>query len=326
MVVKVEKKIDFEGEATAELLGLPANTTTEPLKFTKDSTELVFKDQDRRQTARPACTRRWSAGRWCQDGEPVTHTLGTGELRIDEPLPPKPARRNPQPQSRPSKPPQRPISFQLDVMPVFMRPAATRAAATARPAARTASAVAVRLRSARRLLPHHARNRHGRRINLALPGESLLIEKSIGAVPHTGGKRFDADSEYYQTRCCAGSKPGAPLGPGEPPHVVDAWISIRPRPCSKAKGRRSSSSPAPATADGTDRDVTDLAVFMTSNDNSAPVNPDGLVTAAARGEAFVMARFETHTVGSQVLVLPKDLQYTPPADHRQLHRRWSAPS
>ena len=44
MAIKVEKKIDFEGEATAELLGLPANTSTkpEPLKFTKDSTELVF--------------------------------------------------------------------------------------------------------------------------------------------------------------------------------------------------------------------------------------------------------------------------------------------
>ena len=36
-----------------------------------------------------------------------------------------------------------------------------------------------------------------------------------------------------------------------------------------------------------------------------------MVTAAARGEAFVMARFDTHTVGSQVLVLPKDLEYTP---------------
>ena len=41
---------------------------------------------------------------------------------------------------------------------------------------------------------------------------------------------------------------------------------------------------------------------------------DGLVTAAARGEAFVMARFETHTVGSQVLVLPENLEYTPPEE------------
>jgi hypothetical protein len=65
-------------------------------------------------------------------------------------------------------------------------------------------------------------------------------------------------------------------------------------------------------SDGTDRDVTSLAVFLTNNDNSAPIDADGLVTADARGEAFIMSRFATHTVGSQVLVLPKDLEYTPP--------------
>ena len=66
-------------------------------------------------------------------------------------------------------------------------------------------------------------------------------------------------------------------------------------------------------SDGTDRDITDLPVFLTSNDNSAPIASEGLVTAAARGEAFVMGRFETKTSASQVLVLPKDLPYTPPA-------------
>ena len=66
-------------------------------------------------------------------------------------------------------------------------------------------------------------------------------------------------------------------------------------------------------ADGTDRDVTSLAMFLTNNDNSAGISADGLVTAANRGEAFVMARFATKTVGSQVLVLPKGLQYSPPA-------------
>ena len=52
---------------------------------------------------------------------------------------------------------------------------------------------------------------------------------------------------------------------------------------------------------------------MTNNDNSAPINDAGLVTAANRGEAFVMARFDTHTVVSQVIVLPANLQYTAPA-------------
>ena len=74
--------------------------------------------------------------------------------------------------------------------------------------------------------------------------------------------------------------------------------------------------------------MTNLAVFLTNNDNSAPITPDGLVTAAARGEAFVMARFATLTVGSQVLVLPKDV-----ALHAARRRRrpitstsWSTPS
>ena len=38
----------------------------------------------------------------------------------------------------------------------------------------------------------------------------------------------------------------------------------------------------------------------------------GAVTAGRRGEAFVMARFDTHTVGSQVIALPVGVQYTPP--------------
>src|SRR5688500_10886661 len=51
---------------------------------------------------------------------------------------------------------------------------------------------------------------------------------------------------------------------------------------------------------------------MTTTDISAQITPDGLVTAGARGEAFVMARFETHTVGNQVVVLLKDSMYTAP--------------
>ena len=55
-----------------------------------------------------------------------------------------------------------------------------------------------------------------------------------------------------------------------------------------------------------------LATFLTSNASSAAITSDGLVTAQARGEAFVMARFQSFTVGSQVIVIPKDLQYTRP--------------
>src|SRR5205814_10655213 len=62
-------------------------------------------------------------------------------------------------------------------------------------------------------------------------------------------------------------------------------------------------------SDGAQRDVTNLAVFLTSNDNSAGVSCEGLVTSKNRGEAFVMARFATFTVGCQVVVTPKGLNY-----------------
>ena len=39
----------------------------------------------------------------------------------------------------------------------------------------------------------------GRRINLAIPEESLLIQKALGKVPHTGGKRFAEGCEMHQT-------------------------------------------------------------------------------------------------------------------------------
>jgi len=62
-------------------------------------------------------------------------------------------------------------------------------------------------------------------------------------------------------------------------------------------------------SDGTDRDVTHLAYFSTNNENSASVSQEGVVTAKNRGEAFLMARYDTHTVGRHFIVLPKGLQF-----------------
>jgi len=152
-----------------------------------------------------------------------------------------------------------------------------------------------------------------RRINLAIPEESLLLKKSIGSVPHTGGKRFDTGSDYYATML-EWLENGANPDPADkkPPTVksVDIYPSQAVLEGSDATQRFV----AVATyADGTTRDVTRLAAFSTNNPTTASIDDIGNVTAGARGEAYVMARFDTHTVGSQVLVLPKELQYTAPA-------------
>jgi hypothetical protein len=204
----------------------------------------------------------------------------------------------------------RPISFQLDVMPLFMRGGCN--TGSCHGAARGKDGFRLSLFGFDPQGDYYRITRElgFRRINLASPADSLLIEKTTGAVPHTGGKRFAPDSEYNQTllRWLEG---GAVNDPKPTPAVVG--VDLYP-PSAVIEGEKTTQQfiARARYADGTDRDITSLATFMSNNDTSAPISADGLVTAAARGEAFIMARFETHTVGNQVLVLPKGLQYTAP--------------
>ena len=54
-----------------------------------------------------------------------------------------------------------------------------------------------------------------RRINLAVPENSLFLTKAIGAVTHTGGKLFDKESVYYKT-ILEWLENGAPSDPTPP--------------------------------------------------------------------------------------------------------------
>lgn len=204
----------------------------------------------------------------------------------------------------------RAISFKLDVMPVFMRAGCN--TGSCHGAARGKDGFMLSLFGYDPDGDHHRLTHElsTRRINLASPAESLLIEKSIGSVPHTGGKRFELDSEYGQTlmRWLAA---GSPKDAAEPPAVTSLEV-FPPKAVLEGEGATQRFIARAKYADGTDRDVSDLAVFLTNNDNSAAIDEHGLVKAGARGEAFVMARFATHTIGSQVIVLPANLEYTPP--------------
>ena len=208
---------------------------------------------------------------------------------------------------------QPPLSFRLDVMPVFMRAGCN--TGSCHGAARGKDGFRISLfgfdpdgdyfRLTREMV--------GRRINLAVPSDSTILGKATGAVNHTGGKRFESSSELYQT-LHGWIEAGAPKDDaGKLPKVVG--VDLYPqRAVLDGKGSTQQLTARARYSDGTDRDVTSLAVFLTNNDVSAPVSADGLVTAGERGEAFVMARFETHTVGSQFIVLPKGLSFTFPEE------------
>ena len=201
----------------------------------------------------------------------------------------------------------RPGSFKLDVMPVFMKAGCNMGSCHG--AARGKDGFRLSLFGFDPDGDYHRLTREisGRRVNLALPYESLMIEKSTGAVPHTGGKRFEKESELCGT-LVRWLEAGSPADAGEVPKVVS--VELYPKNAVlDGEGTKQKLTVRAKYSDGTDRDVTSLAYFLSSNDNSATVTQEGSVEAHARGEAFVMARFDTHTVGSQFIVLPKGLEF-----------------
>jgi len=87
VVINVSKQIDWEGPATVELLGLPHEVTTEPKEITKDSTEVVFHVKTTANSPAGKHPTLLARVTITINGEPITHMIGGGELRVDTPLP-----------------------------------------------------------------------------------------------------------------------------------------------------------------------------------------------------------------------------------------------
>jgi hypothetical protein len=147
----------------------------------------------------------------------------------------------------------------------------------------------------------------GRRIDVAVPEQSLLLLKATGMVPHSGGRRFKPDSEYYKT-LLRWIQAGAPDDPATVPQVTG--ISLQPdKFVFSGKVTMQPLQVIAKYSDGTTRDVTRLALYLTNNKNTAEIDEQGVVTAAKRGDAFVFARFAKYTVGAEMIVLPKDKHF-----------------
>jgi len=201
----------------------------------------------------------------------------------------------------------RPVSFKLDVMPIFMKAGCN--TGSCHGAARGKDGFRLSLFGFDPDGDYHrlTRELNGRRLNLALVHDSLLLEKSAGRVSHTGGKRFEKDSELYGT-LVRWLEARAPRDPADIPHPTGIEF-YPPSAVLNGPGATQKLTVRARYSDGTTRDVTGLAYFLTNNDTSAKVSQEGLVSAGARGEAFIMARFDTFTVGSHFIVLPKDLEF-----------------
>lgn len=204
----------------------------------------------------------------------------------------------------------RAVSFNLDVMPVFLR--GTCNSGGCHGAARGKDGFRLSLFGMDPLGDYNRLTREmvGRRINLAIPEESTLVEKAVGAVPHSGNQCYEPESQYNKT-ILEWISNGAPYDGKDVAKVTG--IEVYPKQIVLEGAGNTQQITVRATySDGSDRDVTKLALFMSNNDPTATINKDGLVTSAERGAAFMLARFDVYSVTAQVLVIPSKLEYERP--------------
>lgn len=87
--IAVEQLTPFEGEANVELMGVPPGVKVEPQKITKETKQIVFPLAVAADAKVGHHKQLFCRVIVTEQGEPVTHSLGGGELRIDQPLPPE---------------------------------------------------------------------------------------------------------------------------------------------------------------------------------------------------------------------------------------------
>ncbi len=201
-----------------------------------------------------------------------------------------------------------PISFKLDVMPVFMRAGCN--VGSCHGSARGKDGFRLSLfgfdpdGDYYRLTHEQPKRRH-RSFD---PQPSACSSKKPPARCRTPAAAPRRKAIRFTTRLFAGSKPARRPMPGTVP-TIDSLEVYPPTALLDGAGETQQLTVRAKYSDGTDRDVTGLAVFLSSNDNAAAVSKEGKVTAANRGEAFIMARFEKQTVGVPFIVLPKGFAF-----------------
>lgn len=201
----------------------------------------------------------------------------------------------------------REVSFERDVMPIFMKHGCNNGSCHG--AARGKDGFMLSLFGYDPVGDHFRLTKQliGRRVDLAVPEKSLLLQKAVGEVAHTGGQLFDDQSQDYKTllQWLSDGAPEDPPGSAKPVSIE----LLPPKIVFDGKDAKQQVVVMATYSDGAVRDVTRLSLFLTNNDAVTSVDSDGRVTALGRGGAYAFARFDKYTVGSEVIVLPTGDQF-----------------
>ncbi len=149
------------------------------------------------------------------------------------------------------------------------------------------------------------RESYNRRTNIEEPEKSLLLRKPLMEVAHGGGRRLkNTDTSYKLLRDWIGE--GCKTDAATAPKCVS--VDVYPR--QRILKRPAHTQQLVVTAkfsDGSVRDISDVAVYSSSDEGVASVDVDGHVVAADRGESAILVRYLEFMETSHLMFL-KDIE------------------
>ena len=146
----------------------------------------------------------------------------------------------------------------------------------------------------------------GRRVFPALPEDSLILQKATVRVQHEGGQRFEPDSAWAKT-IADWIRQGMPYETANQPTLAE--VAITPGEKTYRKGEEVALKVTAKYSDGSTRDVTDLADYISTEKAIAGVDENGKVKASTEsGETVIVARYMGQVAISRVDVPAEKLQ------------------
>lgn len=137
---------------------------------------------------------------------------------------------------------------------------------------------------------HMVKEARGRRLFAGAPDRSLILMKASGQIPHGGGIRLEADSPGYAL-LRSWIEQGAPYGSSDDPTLVG--IEVEPSRGTLERGAEQQLTVRARYSDGSERDVTSLALYEANDPAMAEVTDDGLVKILdLSGNVAIMIRYQ----------------------------------
>lgn len=137
---------------------------------------------------------------------------------------------------------------------------------------------------------HIVKENRGRRLFPSVPENSLLLTKASGKTPHGGGLRIKPDSQSYQI-LLNWIRQGATFDGEKAPKLLA--LDVQP---GRGKVQRNTEQQLKAIAkysDGSERDVTEQALFESNDKSMADVSDRGLVKVLdIPGKVAIMVRYQ----------------------------------